>query len=198
MADPLDVVTMSEAVIELGEQDETTLAAYITAVSQLLDEACGPIVERTISGETHDGGVTVIDLRWAPVASVSTVTEYQGVTPVVLTGETATTAPAAGFLVDGESGRVWRRAGKQDAVFAGGRQSVSVTYVAGRYEDTTTVDARFKRAALITLRNLWAKEQGFGTVTFGPDGQPIVGATFAIPYAAEAFIRGDLVLGGFA
>ena len=31
-----------------------------------------------------------------------------------------------------------------------------------------------------------------GTVTFGPDGQPIVGATFALPNAAAAFIREDI------
>jgi hypothetical protein len=130
------------------------------------------------------------------VASVTTLTEHQGTTPLTLTVEAVTTSPSNGFLLDTSLGKVVRRAGKRDWWFPSGRGNVVVTYVAGRYASTLEVDQRFKRAALITLRNLWSREQGMGTVTFGPDGAPIVGATFAIPNAAAAFIREDLRVTG--
>jgi len=168
MADTLDVITLAEAEADMGDQDDTLLAAYITSVSE-----------------------------W-PVDSVTTVTEYQGSTAVTVTEEAVTTSPSPGFLCDFSTGALYRRAGKLDYCWYRGRRNIVVTYEAGRYADTASVDERFKRAALITLRNLWQKEQGMGTVTFGPDGQPIVGATFALPNAAAAFIREDLRVSGHA
>jgi hypothetical protein len=198
MADTLDVVTLAEFEADLGDVDDTLAAAYITSVSRLLDKVCGPIVQRTITDEVHDGGSNMIMLSEWPVASVTSVVEYQGHTAVTLTEEAVTTSPANGFLCEFDNGEVFRRAGKRDWTFYRGRRNILVTYVAGRYATTATVDARFKRAALITLRNLWSREQGMGTVTFGPDGQPIVGATFALPNAAAAFIREDIRVSGHA
>ena len=91
-----------------------------------------------------------------------------------------------------------RRSGKTDYSFPTGRANIVVTYVAGRYSSTLTVDDRFKRAAFITLAHLWRREQGMGTVTFGPDGAPITGATYALPNAGAAFIQDDLRVTGWA
>lgn len=199
MSDTLDVVSLDEAEHELGIDPDASLllSAYITSVSRMLDKACGPVVKRTITAETHDGGRSSIILDLFPVASVTSVTEYQGTTAVALTEEEAATAPGSGFIL-GSAGVLYRRSGKADARFMAGRSNVAVTYVAGRYDDTLSVDDRFKRAALVTLRNLWSKEQGMGTVTFGPDGQPIVGATYAMPNAAKSFIQDDLLVSGRA
>lgn len=198
MADTLDVVTLAEAEADLGDQDDTLLAAYITSVSRLLDKVCGPIVQRTVTSEVHDGGMGTIRLDEWPVASVTTLTEYQGTTAVTLTAEAVTTSPGNGYIAELGTGTIYRRSGKLDWTFYPGRANVVCTYVAGRYASTAAVDSRFKRAALITLRNLWQKEQGMGTVTFGPDGQPVVGATFALPNAAAAFIREDIRVSGHA
>jgi hypothetical protein len=197
MADTLDVVTLAEARAELGGgQDEVLLAVYITSVSRLLDSACGPVVQRAVTGETHDGGMGHILLDNFPVASVTSLVEYQGTSPLTLTAEAASTSPSSGYVADFSTGKVIRRAGKMDWRFYPGRGNVVVSYVAGRYASTATVDPRFKRAAFITLRNLWSREQGMGTVTFGPDGAPLVGATFALPNAAAAFIRDDIRVTG--
>jgi hypothetical protein len=198
MADTLDVVTLAEAKADLGDLGDALLAEYITRVSRLLDKVCGPIVQRTVTNEYHDGGDTSVLLSEWPVVSVTTATEYQGTTAVTLTEEAVTTSPGSGFLVDFAKGRVHRRSGKRDWTFYPGRRNIVVTYVAGRYADTASVDDRFKAAAIITLRNLWSREQGMGTVTFGPDGQPITGALFALPNAAAAFIREDIRVSGHA
>lgn len=200
MSDTLDVVTVDEVEAELGVDPDSQplLPSYITSVSRMLDKACGPVVQRTITGEAHDGGGWSVSLDQFPVASVTSVTEYVHTTAYALTGETAATAPANGYLVELETGVLLRRRVKVDWPWAAGRGNVVVTYVAGRYATTLTVDDRFKRAAYITLANLWRREQGMGTVMFGADGVPVVGATYALPNAAKAFIQDDLRPSGLA
>lgn len=200
MSDTLDVVTLDEAELELGVAADTQplLGVYVTAVSRMLDKACGPIVQRTLTSEAHDGGDYQIILDYYPVASVTSVTEYAYTQPTVLTAETVSTSPSSGYLLDGETGIVRRRMGKADYPFPHGRGNVLVTYVAGRFASTLAVDDRFKRAAFITLAHLWRREQGMGTVTFGPDGVPITGATYALPNAAAAFLQDDLRPTGLA
>lgn len=194
----LDVVTVDEAETDLGVDpgSQPLLAAYVTSVSRLLDRACGPIVQRTITGERHSGGAPFILLDQYPVASVTTVTEYASTAGTALVEEELGTAPANGFVLDGS--KLIRRSGKRDGWWAAGRSNIVVTYVAGRYADTLSVDERFRRAALITLANLWRREQGMGTVMFGADGAPILGATYALPNAAKAFIQDDLRPSGWA
>ena len=56
-------------------------------------------------------------------------------------------------------------------------------------------EAMARRVEDVTRRR---REQGMGTVTFGPDGAPITGATYALPNAAAAFIQDDLRVTGWA
>ena len=56
-------------------------------MSRRLDRLCGPIVQRTITDEVHPGGCPSIRVRHWPVASFTTVTEYDATTPAVLTRE---------------------------------------------------------------------------------------------------------------
>jgi len=194
----LDVVTLDEVEAELGVDPDSRvlLSGYITSVSRMLDKACGPIVQRTVTDEKHNGGGAVILPEFYPVASVTSVTEYSGTTGTTVVEETVSTAPSDGFILYGS--KLIRRAGKRDSLWAFGRHNILVTYVAGRYADTLSVDDRFKRAAFIALGNLWRREQGMGTVTFGADGTPLVGATYALPNAAKAFIQDDLRPSGWA
>lgn len=193
-----NVISLPEAESELGIDHGTQplVATYVTSVSRLLDQACGPVVRRTVT-EEYDGGRSCVILRQFPVAAVTAVTEYRGTAAAILTEETAATAPGDGFLLS-DSGKLYRRSGKADALFASGRRNVVVSYSAGRYDDTASVDERFKRAAMVALRNLWSREQGMGTVTFGADGAPLTGATYALPNAARAFIQDDLLVSGLA
>lgn len=185
MADTLDLLSLAEAKQAIGTATaatdlDTAVAAYITSVSRLIDANCGPMVQRAITLETHDGGQDTIRLTYNPAASVTSVVEYQGTTAVTCTQETPGTAPDPGYLLDPASGYVYRRAGGTDGKWYNGRRNVVVSYTAGRFTSTSTVDARVKQAAAMLLRHLWAIQYGNGNVMFGEADVPIpIG--FAIP-----------------
>lgn len=176
MADTLDVLTIAEARTALGltgtTASDTPLALAVTAVSRQVDELCGPVVKRTHTAETHDGGGYTIRLRHRPVHTVTTVTEYDGTTATTLTAESNTAKPASGYLHDGRtatlnSGLIRRRASNADITFAEGRRNIAVTYDAGRAATTADADAKFKEAAAMMLRNVWTAEMASGSETFG-------------------------------
>lgn len=177
-----DIVTLTEARDYLTANrlaDSPLLAAWITASSEAIDGLAGPVVNRTITAELHDGGTREIRLDHRPVSSITSVTEYAyDGSSRALTAETVSSKPAAGYLADLTLGTIWRRSSGVDYVFDGNRRSVSVTYVAGRYASTSAVGARFKQACLMTLAHMWRVEHGtgntFGEVTQTPSG-------FAIP-----------------
>lgn len=199
----LDLVTLEEAqgALNIDTSDtthDTALTAYITAVSLRLDELCGPIVVRTITGETHDGGNHQIWLDYIPISSVTTVTEYANTTATTLTAETNATKPSSAYMVDLQTGKLVRRSSNGNTTFAKGMQNIAVTYVAGRATQTSTVSEKFKLAANLMLAAIWRREQGAGTTTFGEFASPVMGATFAIPNAVMELladeIRGPVVL----
>lgn len=168
MADTLDVLTLAEGKSAVGiasadTSQDTPLAAKITAVSRRLDRLCGPIVQRTITDEVHPGGCPSIRVRRWPVASFTTVTEYDATAAQVLTAEDFDTQPTEGYLPERwEStptavfnGMIWRRASGYGSWFPTGPEAVKVTYVGGRASATSAVDAVFKEAAGIALKNVW-------------------------------------------
>lgn len=176
MADTLDVISLAEAKRALNIEaadtsQDTELASYITAVSRRLDEKCGAIVKRTVTDEEYPGGTGMIVLRQAPASpnastTISTVTEYSGGSAQVLTAEALTTSTAYDYAFDAKTGMISRRSTWTNATF--GLQRVKITYSAGRYADTASVDQKFKQAAAIMLSHLWRAEQGVGgSATFG-------------------------------
>lgn len=197
MADTLDALTLPEGkrVVGVASSDTTKderLAQAITAVSRRLDQGAGPVVRRTITAEIHDGGCRSIELAWCPVFSVSSVVEYQGTSSTTLTEETIGTEPSQGWLgvrytPDRSlySGIIVRRSSGSDAWFEPGRNNVSVTYSAGRSTSTETVDARFKEAAAVMLRNWWrADEQSIASMgEYDVPRQSF--PTFAVPKAVR-------------
>lgn len=194
-ADTLDVITLAEAKLaaKIGASVTTydgNLAMLITAVSRRFDTLVGPVVIRTVTAETHNGGKTKIQLHYRPVSSVTTVTEYNNLASATLTAESNTAKTANNYSVDLDSGIIYRRASNYDKAFASGRRNVAVTYVAGRAADTASVDARFKEAAKITVAHIWRPEQGFSAVG---DGEFVVPAGFAVPNQALELIADDLV-----
>lgn len=193
MADTLDVLTVAEARKAVGisatdTSHDTELAAKVTAVSRRLDQVCGPIVKRTITDEVHPGGTRTIWVRHPPVAAWTTVTEYDAAVAQVLTAEDFDTQPAQAYLAErwptgtaNYNGRLHRRAAGAAATFPTGPEAVKVTYVAGRYTDTASVDALFKEAASVMVKNAWrpfeASVQSYGEFDVPAQNFP----RFAIP-----------------
>jgi hypothetical protein len=161
-----DLLTPSEArsAVNLPGGDtshDVDLQLYITGISGRVDAICGPVVERTVSSEKHNGGRSKILLDVQHVASVTSVSEWSNTTETALTEESNTTKPTSGFLLHTVTPYDWiiRRSGNSDASFPSGRNNVVVTYEAGRYADTAAVDETFKLAASSILRRIWKREQ---------------------------------------
>lgn len=200
----LDVVTLSEAKATLSLNEGETrhddrLRRLITAVSLQLDELVGPVVNRTITGELHDGGDWWITPRFTPMSSISSLVEYVSTTAVTLAAETNASKPANGYVVESDwvhDVRVRRRSGDTDLRFECGRRNIALSYVAGRAATTAAVDGRFKEAAGMTLLHLWtgssptyARSQQFGDRPDG-NGSPVPG--WLVPRAVLELLSSDL------
>lgn len=185
MADPLDLLSLDDgkAAINMDSSNvehNDELARHITAISRIIDDACGPVVIRTITNEVHHIGpdALAVYLDQQPVQSVTTVSEFTGGTTTVLSA-VAFGAVTSGYYAGGRTGVLSRRrSGEPYAWPAGG--AVQVTYVAGRYADTASVDPRFADAAAAILRRLWKREAGAWaqSSTFFEDGDSQLGSGF--------------------
>lgn len=202
MADTLDLLTLDEGKralnIPLADTTfDTEVASYITAVSQRIDDLCGPVVQRTITGETHDGGAAYIFPVHTPVVSVTSIAQYLSGTATTLTAETVSSSTSSNYLLTDagtHASLVRRRSSWSDSVFPAGRANVVITYVAGRFANTAGVSPKFKQGAAKMLSVMWKGDQGAGTVTFGApvdDGDlGIIG--FAIPRAVLELLAEEI------
>lgn len=221
-AQPTDIITLAEAKQAIGSKssdttNDTLMQLIVSAISDELDKLCGPVVQRTITGEVHDGGpgpaftnvgnnATAWDrvdnqifLNSQPVQSVTSVTEYTGTTAATLTAETNTAQTATDYLFDPVNGTVRRRANGGDLRWVAGRANIVVTYVAGRFADTASVAPRFKAAAGITFAHVWRSQHGAGNQTFGAGELNTYGPVgFLIPNQAKELLAGDLNVFVFA
>lgn len=185
MAQLTDILTLVEARVSLNmgtdPSVDTELAQVISAASQTLDNWIGAVVRRTVTDEEHVGGRDRVLLERIPVASITTVTEFASGTPTALTAETLTTAGTYSF--DADSGILYRRNSWGAARFAGG---IRVTYVAGRFANTASVEAAYKEAAQKILMHLWqTRGAQSGAATAGGDGAPFG----AVPYSTATLRR---------
>lgn len=193
MADLLDILTLAEAqtATSVTSDHDSELALFVTSVSRRIDDLCGPVVVRTVTDELHDADGPLLFLRQPPVSSVTTVTEYLSGTGTVITAETVDTS--GGYL--SRDGVLARRSGFATTSWNG---RISVTYVAGRYADTASVDAKFKMAASAILRRLWQREAAawsrggdpFAATELAPGG---VGFFRAVDPMVQEFLAGELL-----
>lgn len=187
-ADTLDILAIAEAEKDINVPSGSHTAELeqaITAVSRRIDEICGPVVQRTITGERHDGGTRLVFLRETPITSITTVTEYSSGVATVLTAETETTAGT--YRYEDSIGALYRRSSWTHATFAS--QSVVVTYEAGRYADTASVDRRFKQAAGSILRRLWDREAGAWARPDDPFDQQTAGGSSRFFNAVDHVVK---------
>lgn len=153
-----DILTEAEAQEAINATDAaahlTELRRAVSAVSQAIDAACGPVVAREVT-EVHVGGGTRIWPHEPPVLSVTTLTEFDGTTQTALTDETpfGTVGGTTGFVIG--AGWIERRSGGSAYDFAG---QVQVVYQAGRFAATAEVGDRWKYAAGAILQRLWKRE----------------------------------------
>lgn len=205
MADTYDFVSLAEAKTAINvEASDTTydteLAVVVTGVSQGLVDLCGPVVNRTYTAETYDGGHPTILLRNAAVGMLATTTisalaEYnEAGTPTTLSAEDFDTKPAQAYVVDPETGIVHRRANGFDDWFALGRRNIVATYTSGRGANTAAVPPKFKTGAALMIAHLW-RQRGpqAGAFRTDTDGGPMFGvAPFSIPNAVTDLLRHEL------
>lgn len=152
MADDRDILSLAEAKRAVNSQATNpdllaVLEQQVTAVSLRIDEACGPVVQRTVEAELHEGGATAIQLARYPVLSVNEVNQ------VALDG-TETEITAAGYRLFKAGGVLTRLSGGYPISWLLDA-SISVTYEAGRFEDTAAVEADWKLGCAEIVGEVW-------------------------------------------
>lgn len=204
MAAPYDVLTLAEAKQALNNTATTKYDAelefYITATSEALDRLVGPVVQRAVVGEAHDGGGVAVYLTLFPVVSVDSVDEYADGVALALTRELGTAAaPTDGYSIERYvadaalfGGRVERRKSGKCARFAEGSGNVVVSYTAGRAVDTASVPALYKHAAGLMIQNYWRAQ----TESSGGVGEFDVPQSYfprwAVPQAVKQLLADEL------
>lgn len=182
MADVLDVITLAQAKSALdisNPAQDARLPAYITAVSRRLDQLCGPIVKRNVT-EAFDGscGSTAL-LKYRPVASITSVTD------------SGTLLDPSGYYVNPATGVLTKISGTMRSRWAAGFLSVSVAYVAGRFNDTASVGEPFVTAAGMLLAHLWSAEHGMaGEFGSAPDYPGMPG--FFLPNVVKGLLGDEI------
>lgn len=190
--DTNDVVTLAEAKaqIEVGADNadrDAQLANAITAVSRLLDDQCGPIVQRVETNTVWVTHPTTVRLE-GPLAAVGSVTPYSGGVAQAALAESDTT----GYRLTPRTRGTGTYTGA--LIRTGGRWTAKVVVNAthGRYATTATVDARFKRACFDIIRNLWrANEISVGEVGGFDVPFPTFPAAYAIPNQVRDLLGED-------
>lgn len=191
-----DIITLAEGKkalnIDLANTDhDAELGSYISGVSLAMDRIFGPVVQRSVV-EVRSGGNGSIALRRYPVASITTVVERAGGTATTLAAENFASTTAYDYLVDLDNGILTRRGSGAPARFARGDRNVTVTYVAGRFTNTASVDQRFKQGASIMLSHLWRPEQGVVTGPFAAEASTgRLPLTFAVPNAVVQLLADE-------
>lgn len=142
-------------ITDTSQDDE--IRGYMDAAAAMIANVVGPVT-RTTYTEVHDGGGTKIALRRLPVISITSITEYVGLTGYPLTSQPlGSTTDNYGYSLDDPlTGIVTRRSSAGMLTpYLGGRGAVTVTYVAGR----TSVPANIRLAALELIREMWSSTQ---------------------------------------
>lgn len=147
-----DLLTVAEARDAIkarsGDTSQSTLleSLYIPAVTDLVEDIVGPVVERAVT-VTVNGGGRAIALDSLPVASVTSVTEGG----TLLTG--------TDYVLDAGAGLLYRGSATATRKWATGLNGVVIVYRAGRAADTAAVPAAIKLAARIILANMWQNDR---------------------------------------
>jgi len=150
-----DILTMVEAkaAVNLSPSsvgNDVAIQSANSAISELLDDLCGPVVVRSVTETVDIFGPLVFLTQW-PVSLVTTVTEFSAGVGTALTAESTT---VSGDYLE-RNGILSRRSSWSTVRWSG--TQVTVVYTAGRYATTAVVGAKFKKAASEILTGNWQK-----------------------------------------
>ena len=110
---------------------DAKLLRFIEQLRPVIEFITGPIVQRLLQ-ETYDGGNPWISLRYRPVVSVNSVTEYRGPIPYPLQQVPTPDLGTIYSYMFEPPGRIVRRTvGGGSTAFPAGPDSVFVSYTAG-------------------------------------------------------------------
>lgn len=125
----------------------------ILDVSDICEAYTGQVWRRTVvTAELADGGTEFVQLQRIPAQSITSVTE----SGVAVAG--------TGYVLDSANGWLWRGTAQSGRLWACGRQSVSVSYVAGPVNGV--VPRRIRRGALNFIRHMWEERQAGSGIPF--------------------------------
>lgn len=180
-----DLLSLAEARAALRlpasdtSRDADIATTYIPAVTALVEDIVGPVVQRSQTITTA-GGTSAVLLEPSRLVSVTSVSDG------------GTTLAASDYAVDVAAGIVYRGGTTSRLCFLPGVNGVAITYIAGLAATTAAVPAPIKLAARIILANLWQGDQQgyrpeFGTP--GDDSTVETPAGFTVPRQAYALLE---------
>lgn len=163
--------------------DDAELLGYIDAVTAPIEDFCGAVLPHTVT-EWHDAYGSTLWLRSERIASVTSITEYQGITPTVyVEAADPTAAGAYSFFVDPAlHGKVERLGSSGYPQPFSGR--IKVVYVAG----FATIPAALNEAARLIVQTLWRTQNGGAGLPQLSDEPTVDFAGFDAPIPARALM----------
>jgi len=166
-------------------QRDEQLREYLEAATELCEDYTGQSYRRRTCTETYDGGKTAIRLRVPPAQAITSASE------------SGTVLPASGYVLDANSGLLYRGSTAGALVWQSGVQNITVVYTTG----ATQASARIRQAVRVTLIHLWHQQGG---ASGGPrralgsnvdDQSTTNGMAWALPRAAEELLAPDMMAG---
>jgi len=151
--------TLAEVKSQLNKTstaDDVELQSYIDAVTAPIEGFCGAILPVTVTDPITNPNGSVYVVRAARLASVTSVTEYQGTTAVAYTEAADPTAAGSyTYMVDPSLNGIIARLGASGAEqrFGG---PLKVVYIAG----FAVIPANINLAARILVQALWETQNG--------------------------------------
>lgn len=189
--DDIDVLTVVEAkqgldIDQTNITKDAQLRGWITAVSQLLDEQCGPVRTRTETSTVYTTNPATVTVA-GPIHSVTSVTSYTADTPTAVAA-----SETSGYRLTPRTAGIGNYTGQ--IVRTGGTWGPRVVVVAvhGRHPHTEAVHPKFKQAAILIIKNLWRSEEiSVGNVDGFDVPYPTFPATFALPNSVRGLLGED-------
>ncbi len=183
----LQIVDLASVKTQLAMSNDSTqdmeLEGFIAAASEMIRDITGPIFAETHT-QYFTGGMATISLDWLPLQSITSITEYYGLSAFPITEQPlGTQTNAFGYTVDYSTGQITRRTfGGAPALWALGYKNVKVVYVAG----FASIPFAVRLAALRLIQHWWGqfKQQRVrGGMRGGLDGDTMTPMGFAMPDA---------------
>lgn len=183
-------ITQAGQVPTTAVSDED-LRSLIASCRPAMEDLCGPIIPRTIVGETQDGGSIYVILDWAPLISIQSVQESWGNYVRTITSQplTGTGFDAYGYTADLRTGKLVRRVSGASTRWAKGQENILVNYTAGR----SIMSPNLQRACRRMVRWAWQSEmQGQRPNGTKPDTVVATPGGYSMPSVVKVLCADDV------